>query len=106
MSFAQLLDLSHHYAEISSDGRICVAKVEGSGRVLNFNTCAQQLLYKIGDPSAYVTPDVIIGLQNVSFSYNLLWSRTAYRILHVLSLLLLRVYGLCKVGSVEIPGLV
>lgn len=59
MSFSQLLDLSHPYAEISCDGRVCVAKAEGSGGVLNFNTCAQQLLYEIGDPSAYITPDVV-----------------------------------------------
>lgn len=59
MSFSQLFDLSHPYAEISSDGRVSVAKAEGSGGVLNFSTCAQQLLYEIGDPSAYVTPDVV-----------------------------------------------
>lgn len=59
MSLTQLLDLSLPYAEISSDGKVCVAKAEGSGGVLNFSTCAQQLLYEIGDPGAYVTPDVV-----------------------------------------------
>lgn len=59
MSFSQLLDVSLPYAEISSDGVVCVAKAEGSGGVLNFGTCAQQLLYEVGDPSAYVTPDVV-----------------------------------------------
>jgi hypothetical protein len=59
MSFQQLLDLSVPYAEISFDGQVCVAKAEGSGGVLDFNTCAEQLLYEIGDPSAYVTPDVV-----------------------------------------------
>ncbi|RYR41060.1 hypothetical protein Ahy_A08g037454 isoform B [Arachis hypogaea] len=67
MSFEQLLDLSLPYAEISYDGQVCVAKAEGSGGVLNFSTCAQQLLYEIGDPSAYVTPDVVIDFQDVSF---------------------------------------
>lgn len=68
MSFSQLLDVSLPYAEISSDGVVCVAKAEGSGGVLNFGTCAQQLLYEVGDPSAYVTPDVIIDLRDVSFT--------------------------------------
>ncbi|XP_050387812.1 uncharacterized protein LOC126804087 isoform X2 [Argentina anserina] len=67
MSSSQLLDLSLPYAEVSSDGKVCVAKAEGSGGVLNFSTCAQQLLYEIGDPAAYVTPDVIIDIRDVSF---------------------------------------
>lgn len=67
MSFQQLLDLSLPYAEISFDGQVCVAKAEGSGGVLDFSTCAEQLLYEIGDPSAYVTPDVVIDFQDVSF---------------------------------------
>ncbi|MED6159764.1 hypothetical protein PIB30_045232 [Stylosanthes scabra] len=67
MSFEQLLDLSLPYAEISYDGQVCVAKAQGSGGVLNFNTCAQQLLYEVGDPGAYVTPDVVIDFQDVSF---------------------------------------
>ena len=47
ISFQQLLDLSLPYAEISYDGKVCVAKAEGSGGVLNFSTCAQQILYEI-----------------------------------------------------------
>lgn len=67
ISFLQLLDLSLPYAEICFDGQVCVAKAEGSGGVLNFNTCAEQLLYEIGDPGAYVTPDLVIDFQDVSF---------------------------------------
>ncbi|XP_050203681.1 uncharacterized protein LOC126653786 isoform X3 [Mercurialis annua] len=61
MSFSTLLDVSLPYAEISFNGQVCVAKAEGSSGVLNFSTCAQQLLYEIGDPSAYITPDVDCG---------------------------------------------
>ncbi|KAJ4726965.1 Propionyl-CoA carboxylase [Melia azedarach] len=67
ISFQHLLDLSLPYAEISFDGRVCVAKAEGSGGVLNFSTCAQQLLYEVGDPGAYITPDVIVDFRDVSF---------------------------------------
>lgn len=59
MPLEKLLDLSLPFAEISYEGKVCVAKAEGSGGVLNFSTCAQQLLYEIGDPSAYITPDVV-----------------------------------------------
>ncbi|KAJ4824881.1 hypothetical protein Tsubulata_007187 [Turnera subulata] len=67
ISLPSLLDVSLPYAEISFDGKVCVAKAEGSGGVLDFSTCTQQLLYEVGDPSAYVTPDVVIDIQNVSF---------------------------------------
>ncbi|GMY09214.1 hypothetical protein FCV25MIE_04453 [Fagus crenata] len=67
ISFPQLLDLSLPYAEISFDGTVCVAKAEGSGGVLNVSTCAEQLLYEVGDPGAYVTPDVTIDIRYVSF---------------------------------------
>ncbi|XP_050249691.1 uncharacterized protein LOC126696958 [Quercus robur] len=67
ISFPQLLDLSLPYAEICFDGNVCVAKAEGSGGVLNVSTCAEQLLYEVGDPGAYVTPDVIIDIRDVSF---------------------------------------
>ncbi|KAK6239863.1 hypothetical protein QUC31_005332 [Theobroma cacao] len=67
LSFSHLLDLSLPYAEISFSGEVCVMKAEGSGGVLNFSTCAEQLLYEVGDPSAYITPDVVIDFQGVSF---------------------------------------
>lgn len=59
LSFPNLLDLSLPYVEISSSGEKCVMKAEGSGGILNFGTCAEQLLYEVGDPSAYITPDVV-----------------------------------------------
>ncbi|CAK9180063.1 unnamed protein product [Ilex paraguariensis] len=64
---SDLLDLSLPFAEVTSDGKVCVAKANGSGGVLNFSTCAEQLLYEVGDPSAYITPDVIIDFRDVSF---------------------------------------
>lgn len=59
MSFQNLLDLSLPFAEITSDGKVCVAKAEVSGGILSFSTCTEQLLYEVGDPSAYITPDVV-----------------------------------------------
>lgn len=70
MSFAQLLDLSLPYAEVSLNGNVCVAKAEGSGGVLNVSTCAEQLLYEVGDPGAYVTPDVVSQMCVCNQFYN------------------------------------
>lgn len=57
--FEQLLDLSLPFAEVSFRGEVCVAKADGSGGVLNFSTCAEQLLYEVGDPGRYITPDLV-----------------------------------------------
>ncbi|KAL5981564.1 hypothetical protein ACLOJK_015626 [Asimina triloba] len=70
LPFHQLLDLSLPYAEVDLNGKVCISKAEGSGGVLNFSTCAEQLLYEVADPAAYITPDVvsmIIDIQDVSF---------------------------------------
>ncbi|RWR91899.1 hypothetical protein CKAN_02107700 [Cinnamomum micranthum f. kanehirae] len=67
LSFQNLLDLSLPYAEVGFHGEVSIAKADGSRGVLNFNTCAEQLLYEVGDPSAYITPDVIIDFRDVSF---------------------------------------
>ncbi|CAA6655632.1 unnamed protein product [Spirodela intermedia] len=59
----QLLDLSLPYAEVSCDGEVCLAKAVESGGVLNCSTCStctEQLLYEVGDPSVYITPDIIL----------------------------------------------
>ncbi|KAL0347821.1 UNVERIFIED_CONTAM: hypothetical protein Scaly_1798100 [Sesamum calycinum] len=45
------------------------AKAESTGGVLDFSTCAQQLLYEVGDPSAYITPDVIVDVRMSHFNH-------------------------------------
>ncbi|KAF3681991.1 putative DEAD-box ATP-dependent RNA helicase 8-like [Capsicum annuum] len=67
ISLQDLLDLSLPFAEVSFDGKVCIAKAESSGGVLNPSTCAEQLLYEVGDPSSYITPDVVVDFQDVSF---------------------------------------
>ncbi|XAR63091.1 hypothetical protein NMG60_11022910 [Bertholletia excelsa] len=67
MSFECLFNLSLPYAEVGFDGKVCVAKAEGSGGALNFSTCSEQLLYEVADPGAYITPDLIVDFQDVSF---------------------------------------
>ncbi|KAJ3682134.1 hypothetical protein LUZ60_014707 [Juncus effusus] len=66
-SFEKLLEVSLPFAEIDYKGEIHLLKLEESGGEISFNTCAQQLLYEIGDPSCYITPDVIIDIRDVRF---------------------------------------
>ncbi|XP_006827704.3 uncharacterized protein LOC18422907 [Amborella trichopoda] len=66
-SFQELLDMSLPYVEVGYEGDVCVAKAENSGGEISCSTCAEQLLYEVGDPSAYITPDVVVDFQNVTF---------------------------------------
>jgi len=60
------VDLSLPYAEVSY-GEVIVGKADGSGGLLSHSTCAEQLLYEVGDPANYITPDLIVDFCNVQF---------------------------------------
>ncbi|WP_299959847.1 acyclic terpene utilization AtuA family protein [uncultured Modestobacter sp.] len=60
--------LGFPYADVSADGTAVFGKLPGTGGVLDTRTCAEQLLYEVGDPGAYVTPDVVADFGGVRFS--------------------------------------
>lgn len=59
--------LGQPIAEIGENGDFFVTKVEGSGGLVNVDICREQLLYEIGDPSHYITPDGIADFSRVTF---------------------------------------
>ncbi|MCO5611223.1 hypothetical protein L7F22_065474 [Adiantum nelumboides] len=67
LSAQQLVDISLPYAEISEHGDVIIAKPKHTGGELSVLTCGQQLLYEVGDPSFYITPDVVVDFTNVTF---------------------------------------
>lgn len=55
-------------AEIDETGDFFVTKVAGSGGTVCESVCREQLLYEIGDPSCYITPDGIADFSKVTFT--------------------------------------
>ncbi|WP_241983032.1 acyclic terpene utilization AtuA family protein [Cryobacterium flavum] len=60
--------LGFPFADVRADGSAVFGKLDGSGGTLTTRTCAEQLLYEVGDPVAYLTPDVTADFTGVSFS--------------------------------------
>jgi hypothetical protein len=61
-----LATLGYPIAEIEADGRCVITKPLASGGAITTRTIAEQLLYEIGDPSSYITPDCTIDLRDIS----------------------------------------
>jgi len=63
-----LARLGFPIGEVDADGDITVTKLAGTGGCVTARTCAEQLLYEVHDPRAYVTPDVVVDVSEATIS--------------------------------------
>lgn len=47
-------------AEVSADGSAIITKIPGTGGVINEQTCKEQIVYEIGDPTTYLHSDGVV----------------------------------------------
>jgi hypothetical protein len=61
LELTQPHDIGFPVAEIASDGSCIVTKARDSGGAVTTQTVKEQLLYEIGDPGKYVSPDATVS---------------------------------------------
>jgi hypothetical protein len=67
-SIAEAARWAFPVVEISSDGTFVVTKPQNGGGRVDEQTVKEQLLYEIGDPASYFSPDVIASFLNLQLS--------------------------------------
>ena len=57
--------LGYPIAEVEPDGTFVVTKHDGTGGLVTVDTVAEQLVYEMGEPSRYLTPDCVADFTSI-----------------------------------------
>lgn len=64
----ELWNVGYPVVEAREDGTFTVTKHEGTGGLVSVDTVAEQLVYEMGNPHEYITPDVIADFSSIQLA--------------------------------------
>lgn len=63
-----LANVGYPLADVSSDGSFVITKHPGTGGRVSVPSVTEQLVYEMGDPHAYITPDVVADFTSIKLA--------------------------------------